>query len=789
MKHVIQEIGHRTNNIRNELIASIFLKYRQASWTSETPFQSLLFQLWLQVPDLMFDRLSLLKHQRLTMRKPGKDMQWNVLDLQEHLQILLIRASQNHKIWLFIDALDECEEYQRAALMKFLRSFLELHRSDFLQICCSTRTYTCDVTPVNKNDLHIILDDENQRDISKVIRAELKDKSLPKGYKGAITALLLEKASGTFVWAKLALAHMRKSLGKGERIEPTLHTLPTDLDSAYRTTLDRINEGGQATRAQVLKLFQWVLYTHRPLSTNELNDALQPDLFFLPPPPPHRRTYSDIVVLTDYVDISWGLLERVPRIKEIDMVQFVHQTARDYILHSGLEILDPTLKLVHNTAASAHYDIARKLIDYFSMDKIIDFARYSPHDLVLKFPLLRYAASYWLVHVQVADLEDVAPEIRLHCLRGLSSRSITRWKELNQVLSAKAPRFKTDALTFPHVASRYGLHNLLLVALNEIPELGAKPDQDDDTGRTPLSWAAGSGHKAVVRLLLSRGASVGSRDRLYGLPILSWAALGGEESIVQQILNAGADINDDKSGCPALCFAVLRGNQAVVRLLLENGANPDAIDRHRGQSALSLAAARGHSSAVVHLLTYGANPSLPDLHSRITPLQHAIQNSKVDIVEILLEHGADITDLNYEVPSTWVGRVFNAVLGTVKLQNRRAKTACTGNQKASTTSSSYCLLNSTGSKGSADLSGKRSWGQGGSTGGAGDDNGDHPKKRQLLDPAPNPQEDNIGLRFACPYFKHAPQLYMHKENCSGRSSKGWYTVSRIKLGCAISSSS
>jgi ankyrin repeat protein len=781
MKYAMQETRHRMNGLQEELMASFFFNYKQEkSWNFQALFQSLLYQLWLQVPDLMFDRLDLLKRQHTIVERPGKDWYWNVPDLKEHLSILLTRASQNYKICILIDGLDECEEYQRSDLMSYLRRSLMRYRSRSLRICCSSRLTIYGATQTCKEDLHILLDDENQKDISDFIGARLEGKALTEISKAELTAQLLAKASGMFLWVKLALSHMRNSLGKGESIELTLHALPVDLDGIYRAILDRINEGGEAS-SQALKILQWTVYARRPLSIDELKDVLQTDASILPATLSDQRASNELLLLTDYEDMSWGLLERVPKLNEIDIVQFVHESARDFLLHHALEYLGPTLTPASNTMAYANYNIARICLNYLSQDEIISFARHRSRNLTQNFPLLQYAASNWLKHVQSADFENVSADIRMDYLQSLSEHSISRWKELNGILCSSSSRFKNDSLTFLHIASRYGLHNLMLAALNADPKLGALSDLGDGTGRTPLSWAAGSGNMAVASLLINHGASVNSRDSLYGLPVLSWAVLGGQESVVQHILNAGADINDDESGCPALCFAAVKGNQAVVRVLLENGANPNGIDGHSGQSALSLAAGRGHSLVVQHLLKHGANPSLPDLHSDMTPLQHAIQNSHVYTVETLLSYDAHKTDPNYQIPSTWVGRVLDAVLRTVKPEKRIEETACAGSQRTSAAPPNGCLSCSNNSMQSDNVSGKRSLDQGSvSVGGDGDGSGDRPKKRQSLDLTTASQEDKTKLRFACPFFKHAPQLYSQKENCSGRSPIGWVNVSRVK---------
>ena len=46
-------------------------------------------------------------------------------------------------------------------------------------------------------------------------------------------------------------------------------------------------------------------------------------------------------------------------------------------------------------------------------------------------------------------------------------------------------------------------------------EKGADVESKDRYGRTPLSWAAGNGHEAVVKLLLEKGADVESKDNIW----------------------------------------------------------------------------------------------------------------------------------------------------------------------------------------------------------------------------------------------------------------------------------
>ncbi len=60
--------------------------------------------------------------------------------------------------------------------------------------------------------------------------------------------------------------------------------------------------------------------------------------------------------------------------------------------------------------------------------------------------------------------------------------------------------------------SRYGLLGPLTVILQRADQIAA--DANDENGRTPLSYDAARGHKAVVRLLLEKGANTEAADKV-----------------------------------------------------------------------------------------------------------------------------------------------------------------------------------------------------------------------------------------------------------------------------------
>ena len=178
-------------------------------------------------------------------------------------------------------------------------------------------------------------------------------------------------------------------------------------------------------------------------------------------------------------------------------------------------------------------------------------------------------------------------------------------------------------------------------------------------GRTPLSWAAGAGHEAVVKLLLAKdGIDPDLKDIQSSRTPLSWAAGGGHEAVVQLLLAIGkvdvdskdedgqtplllatdkVDANSkDKSGLTPLSWAVAGGHEAVVQLLVATGkVDVDSKNKY-GLTPLSKAASGGHEAVVQLLLaTHKVDVDSKDKYDR-TPLWKAASGGHEAVVQLLL---------------------------------------------------------------------------------------------------------------------------------------------------------
>jgi len=152
-------------------------------------------------------------------------------------------------------------------------------------------------------------------------------------------------------------------------------------------------------------------------------------------------------------------------------------------------------------------------------------------------------------------------------------------------------------------------------------------------GATPALWAAYTRHPELAALLLTgrdpdffEACALGNRQRAStllasdpklidaysadGFTPLGLAVFFGHEEIARQLVAAGADVNRPSRNAirvSPLHSAVESGNLALLNLLLQHGANPDAVEFLEA-TPLHSAAARGSQEMVERLLASGADP-------------------------------------------------------------------------------------------------------------------------------------------------------------------------------------
>jgi ankyrin repeat protein len=133
---------------------------------------------------------------------------------------------------------------------------------------------------------------------------------------------------------------------------------------------------------------------------------------------------------------------------------------------------------------------------------------------------------------------------------------------------------------------------------------------------------------------------------------LHQAAASGDIDIIVKLIAGGADINGkDEIGATPLMAAAAKGQIKVMELLLNRGADINAkteTEFLKGYTALIAATSADDTEAAKILIEKGADVNAK-MQDRWSPLVIATVLNNKGIVEILLKHGADKTNLEKDV--------------------------------------------------------------------------------------------------------------------------------------------
>ena len=234
-----------------------------------------------------------------------------------------------------------------------------------------------------------------------------------------------------------------------------------------------------------------------------------------------------------------------------------------------------------------------------------------------------------------------------------------------------------DGWTVLMFASHIGYHQVFELLLSKDPDIKI---QDND-GWAVLMHACLYGHLQVVEVLLCKVPNFDIQNN-DGVTALMFASANGNHQVVELLLSRDTDINiQDKNGWTALMHASGYGPHQVVELLLSRDTNINiqskklyflmkniisafTIACYNGRSSvmivfskkletlsndereLLVAAAEGDIGTLVSMLfEVGMSPDTP-LVGGITPLMIAASCGHIDIVDTLIQAGADVNKTN-----------------------------------------------------------------------------------------------------------------------------------------------
>ena len=306
--------------------------------------------------------------------------------------------------WI-IDGLDECKSC--GAFPNMLAKIEE--KIPLRVLITSRRTPELEklLIPLGVTSMAISMDD-TLNDIRLYLEANID--SLPTVGKDASQQLIddiVVKSKGCFLWACLVLEQLEDTYNE-QQIKEVLEEVPQDMDLLYERILHNMStlRGRDLAKA----ILTWVTCAARPLSTEELEEALKFDL------------NESVAHLERSIATFCGQLVYIDK---YDKVQLVHDTLRQYLLRERLQsdfVVD---------RSEAHRRLAEACLRYLLSGEMRMPRRHRKTNLLLPLPkrsvFADYAGIYFAEHLGRSSSSFDEPLILLY--RFLES-NVLPWIEL-----------------------------------------------------------------------------------------------------------------------------------------------------------------------------------------------------------------------------------------------------------------------------------------------------------------------------------------------------------------------
>ncbi|UKZ92911.1 uncharacterized protein TrAFT101_007843 [Trichoderma asperellum] len=516
-------------------------------------------------------------------------------------------------VYIIIDALDECPTLsgERKKLTKALHEILDKAPKN-LHLLFTSRKES-DISSAMRHHLsrfssyeldllayrHIV-DDDIGLFIDSIL-ANDDYESWPASVKAEARKSLVEKADGMFQYVRCQFDTLH-NLSTVAEIREALQSLPDGLSATYDRMLLSISPNFQP---RVMNSLKWLAFSLKPIEVDWLSEifTFHPEYTFPPDGTEKLFRASDVV---KYFSSLVVVADR--------KVRLAHFSIKEYL--TSTKITDGPAAAFGFTEIDAHLHVAHSCLAHHLLhaDDIKDEPQFRNKPEVL----YSYTSRQWAWHLEMIPSTLWPPEVVQKAVSALNARS----KTLAKMISF-GPWFFVDATLFLARPLCYtawlGLPSLTMMLLSHGPGTNNFFTQED------------------LDMALQHAAYKGVFDMVWGL-LDEGANINGEGSMVKAAEHARRKIYDDREYCFALQAAALGGHLEIVKLLINKGAEINAICKECG-SALHAAAKGNHLDVMKFLVGHGA-----DIYARSrmggSVLASSVRDSQDQCFHFLLSEGA-----------------------------------------------------------------------------------------------------------------------------------------------------
>ncbi|KAM7184541.1 hypothetical protein V8F20_012187 [Naviculisporaceae sp. PSN 640] len=572
----------------------------------------------------------------------------------------IIQDEECPPLVIVIDALDECEEKSRHRFLSLVAEFYSGSKYGSMATSrainavshsMSTKKNTVKMLITSRPEISIAesfemaLDvvrlkaEEETANISKDVllvtqqrlQTTLSRFNPPAHVMETLTQRFADKAGHTFLWSFLMIQMIERSAEASEEaLEEMLMELPDGLDDIYERILARCGQGRNRQKAR--NALHVIVSAARALTLDELNFAisvrpgdtsvedLQPRM-----EPNLSRTLQ--ILCGPFIKITTN-----------STVMLVHQTAKEFLVrHDTAPIPVGTLWKHSLDPVDSHLVMARVCLLALTQKR----DRWKKD----KTPLAWYALDFWIKHFLEcedridAGLLEHAMSLRRSTCDSYSYSIDNPYAPIGtrpERVLENLPYSLTRGLYYPETALGFAsLCGFRRIMGQLLDQGGNSVNEVDDSGRTPLDYAALSGRPGAVKLLLDRGA-----DPNLGKPgAVKLAVVSRSPDILHMLISSGAQLHS-RNGSEEMALAVETGHDSLVRLLIGRGVRPDVkLDDETGDTPLIFIAKRGSPRSMVE--TFLDSLDCVDNLGR-TALHRAAEYGHMQMVKLLVTKGAKV---------------------------------------------------------------------------------------------------------------------------------------------------